>query len=258
MFTFFAMREAGTVKLAEKKRKDILEAAIREFREQGFPAARVNRIAELAEVSKRTLYKHFESKEVLFQAITDILLEQIAATPRLSYDPNVPLQEQLKGAVRNYVGHLTGEGYMGLNRLVMSELLRDQDLAQAFFAKAAIQDGPIQALIGEAMQAGALRQAEPGFARRAAPFDGEAFLGLAAVPDGGESRGRSGCRHRRLRGNVPRTLRRERPWMRRIEAVKQGASWSDVTPPCEGHCVGRQFASGKAASRRRTSCRKSV
>lgn len=152
------------MKLAEKKRKDILEAAIREFREQGFPAARVNRIAELAEVSKRTLYKHFESKEVLFQAITNILLEQIAATPRLSYDPNVPLQEQLKGAVRNYVGHLTGEGYMGLNRLVMSELLRDQDLAQAFFAKAAIQDGPIQALIGEAMQADALRQAEPGFA----------------------------------------------------------------------------------------------
>lgn len=152
------------MKLTEKKRKDILNAAIREFREQGFPAARVNRIAELAEVSKRTLYKHFESKEVLFQAITDILLEQIAATPKLRYAPNVPLHEQLNGAVRDYVGHLTGEEYMGLNRLVMSELLRDQDLAQAFFAKAAMQDGPIQALIGEAMQAGSLRQAEPGFA----------------------------------------------------------------------------------------------
>jgi len=42
--------------------------------------------------------------------------------------------------------------------------LRDQALAQVFFAKAALQDGPIQALIGEAMQAGALRRAEPGFA----------------------------------------------------------------------------------------------
>ncbi|WP_201722274.1 TetR/AcrR family transcriptional regulator, partial [Sulfitobacter sp. HI0023] len=69
------------MKLTDKKRKDILQAAIQEFREQGFPAARVNRIAELAEVSKRTLYKHFESKEVLFAAITDILLEQIAASP---------------------------------------------------------------------------------------------------------------------------------------------------------------------------------
>ena len=152
------------MKLSEKKRKDILDAAIREFREQGFPAARVNRIAELAEVSKRTLYKHFESKEVLFQAITDILLEQIAATPKLRYRPDAPLRDQLTGAVREYVTHLTGEHYMGLNRLVMSELLRDQELAQAFFVRAAMQDGPIQALISEAMQAGALRQAEPGFA----------------------------------------------------------------------------------------------
>jgi len=152
------------MKLSEKKRKDILDAAIQEFREQGFPAARVNRIAELAEVSKRTLYKHFESKEVLFQAITDILLEQIAATPKLRYDAEAPLREQLIAAARHYIDHLSGEEYMGLNRLVMSELLRDQELAQAFFAKAAMQDGPIQALIGEAMQAGALRQAEPGFA----------------------------------------------------------------------------------------------
>jgi TetR/AcrR family transcriptional regulator of autoinduction and epiphytic fitness len=164
MFTFFAAREAGRMKLTEKKRKDILDAAIREFREQGFPAARVNRIAELAEVSKRTLYKHFDSKEVLFQAITDILLEQIAATPKLRYLPDLPLREQLIPAVRDYVGHLTGDQYMGLNRLVMSELLRDQELAQAFFAKAAMQDSPISGLIGEAMQAGALREAEAGFA----------------------------------------------------------------------------------------------
>jgi TetR/AcrR family transcriptional regulator of autoinduction and epiphytic fitness len=152
------------MKLTEKKRKDILEAAIQEFREQGFPAARVNRIADLAEVSKRTLYKHFESKELLFAAITDILLEEIAAMPKLHFRPDLPLREQLIEAVRDYVGHLTGEQYMGLNRLVMSELQRDQELAQAFFAKAIMQDRPISGLIGEAMHAGALREAEPGFA----------------------------------------------------------------------------------------------
>ena len=128
------------MKLTDKKRKDILQAAIQEFREQGFPAARVNRIAELAEVSKRTLYKHFESKEVLFAAITDILLEQIAASPKLSYDPGKPLRDQLIAAVRDYIDYLSGEHYMGLNRLVMSELLRDQELAQAFFSKAEMQD----------------------------------------------------------------------------------------------------------------------
>ncbi len=152
------------MKLYEKKRKDILDAAIREFREQGFPAARVNRIAETAEVSKRTLYKHFESKEVLFQAITDILLQQIADMPGVRYAPDVPLRDQLCAAVRDYAAQLTGAEYMGLNRLVMSELLRDQELAQAFLAKAAQQDGPISGLIGEAMSAGQLREAAPGFA----------------------------------------------------------------------------------------------
>ena len=102
MFTFFDPNRAKEMKLTEKKRKDILDAAIQEFREQGFPAARVNRIAELAEVSKRTLYKHFESKEVLFQAITDILLDEIAAAPRLRYHPEAPLRAQLiaAGALR--------------------------------------------------------------------------------------------------------------------------------------------------------------
>lgn len=152
------------MKLTDKKRKDILDAAIREFREQGFPAARVNRIAELAEVSKRTLYKHFESKELLFQAITDILLDEIAAMPKRHYVPDAPLREQLIVAVTGYVAHLSHAHYMGLSRLVMSELLRDQALAQAFSARAAAQDGPITTMIAAAMEAGALRQAEAGFA----------------------------------------------------------------------------------------------
>lgn len=152
------------LKLTEKKRKDILDAAIKEFQEQGFPAARVNRIAELAEVSKRTLYKHFASKDVLFQAITDILLDEIAAAPKLGYRPETPLPQQLTAAVQDYVRHLTGAHYMGLNRLVMSELLRNQDLARAFFSRAAMQDGPISGLIADAMQAGALRQARPDVA----------------------------------------------------------------------------------------------
>ena len=152
------------MKLTARKRKDILDAAIREFREQGFPAARVNRIAEGAEVSKRTLYKHFESKEVLFAAITDILLDEIAAMPKRSFRPDAPLRDQLVEALRGYVAHLTREENMALNRLVMSELLRDRALARAFAERAASQEGPVTSLVAEAMRGGALRAADPGFA----------------------------------------------------------------------------------------------
>ncbi|UWQ20148.1 TetR/AcrR family transcriptional regulator [Jannaschia sp. W003] len=152
------------MKLTDRKRKDILDAAIVEFREQGFPAARVNRIADLAEVSKRTLYKHFESKEVLFAAITDILLDEIAAAPKVELRRDAPVRAQLVEAVRGYVAHLTREGNMALNRLVMSELLRDQGLARAFSERAAAQDGPVTGLVADAMEAGLLRRADPAFA----------------------------------------------------------------------------------------------
>ena len=51
------------MKLTEKKRQSIIEAAIADFRDHGFAGANITRIAKLAEVSIRTLYKHFESKD---------------------------------------------------------------------------------------------------------------------------------------------------------------------------------------------------
>ena len=64
------------MKRTEKKRKDIIDAAIDEFEEQGFLGAKTTSIAKKANVSSRTLYNHFESKEALFEAISQIMLEQ--------------------------------------------------------------------------------------------------------------------------------------------------------------------------------------
>ncbi|MEM7041061.1 MAG: helix-turn-helix domain-containing protein, partial [Bacteroidota bacterium] len=64
------------MKLTEKKRKDIIDAAIDEFREQGFLGAKTTSIARRANVSSRTLYNHFESKDALFEAISEIMMEQ--------------------------------------------------------------------------------------------------------------------------------------------------------------------------------------
>lgn len=46
----------------------ILAAALEEFIEQGFAAARLDSIAERAGVAKGTLYLYFDSKETLFEA----------------------------------------------------------------------------------------------------------------------------------------------------------------------------------------------
>jgi TetR/AcrR family transcriptional regulator of autoinduction and epiphytic fitness len=151
------------VKRTEKKRKDIIDAAIDEFREQGFLGAKTTSIAKKASVSSRTLYNHFESKEALFEAISEIMLEQNRRMEPVSYDPERGFVEQLKDALWRYVEVITDETALGLNRMVISELIRDLDRSRAFFSESETHDYPITLLISEAMQAGVMRQTDPAY-----------------------------------------------------------------------------------------------
>ncbi len=152
------------VKRTEKKRKDIIDAAIEEFREQGFLGATTTSIAKKAQVSSRTLYNHFESKEALFEAISAIMLEQSRSMQPVAYDPSRDFAEQLQDALWRYIAVITEETAIGLNRMVLSELIRDLDRSRKFFSETEAHDYPITRLIGEAMDAGVIRKADPTFA----------------------------------------------------------------------------------------------
>lgn len=54
------------MRLTDQKRESIVQAAIAEFGDRGFEVTSMDRIAARAEVSKRTVYNHFPSKEELF------------------------------------------------------------------------------------------------------------------------------------------------------------------------------------------------
>jgi TetR/AcrR family transcriptional regulator of autoinduction and epiphytic fitness len=152
------------VKRTEKKRKDIIDAAIEEFREQGFLGAKTTAIAKRANVSSRTLYNHFDSKDALFAAISEIMIERNGSMEPVSYDPTRAFPEQLKDALWRYVEVITEETTIGLNRMVMSELIRDLDRSRQFFTEIAAHDYPVTQLIREAMTAGVLRQGDADLA----------------------------------------------------------------------------------------------
>lgn len=59
---------------------------------------------------------------------------------------------------------ITDETALGLNRMVISELIRDLDRSRAFSSESETHDYPITLLISEAMEAGVIRQAEPAYA----------------------------------------------------------------------------------------------
>lgn len=152
------------MKLTDVKRQNIIDAAIEEFREQGFLGAKTTEIAKRANVSSRTLYKHFESKEALFEAISQIMIERNGRMDPVPYDPARDFAEQLKDALWRYVGVITEETALGLNRMVISELIRDLERSRQFFSESLTHDYPVTRLIAEAMDAGVIRRADPALA----------------------------------------------------------------------------------------------
>ena len=50
------------LKLTDRKRQAVVDAAIAEFRASGFEATSMDKIAATAGVSKRTVYNHFPVK----------------------------------------------------------------------------------------------------------------------------------------------------------------------------------------------------
>lgn len=160
----YFIRTMGAIdlKLKDKKRQDILAAAIKEFREHGFAAARVDTIAERARVSKRTLYNHFGSKQALFDAIVEQILTDVASVPTPTYKPSDPLREQLLCALREYVCIIAAPDYISLSRLLAAEYMRDKSLAKRILTRPEFYVSPVLRIIEGAMKAGRLRQADAG------------------------------------------------------------------------------------------------
>jgi TetR/AcrR family transcriptional regulator of autoinduction and epiphytic fitness len=115
--------------VSDRKKKQIIEAAIAEFQEKGYAGASMDRISERAQVSKRTVYNHFESKETLFKAINQCLADQVNSALEVPYNPDTPIRDALIE-----LGWAEGElmvnpCFMNLARMVMSETIRDPELA---------------------------------------------------------------------------------------------------------------------------------
>lgn len=79
-----------------EKRQIILEGAVKVFIESGYDVSSMDKIAEVAGVSKRTVYNHFQSKESLFQAVVDDFLKQRDQQKPIEYSTTRSLEQQLR------------------------------------------------------------------------------------------------------------------------------------------------------------------
>lgn len=85
----------------EIKRQAILTGATEAFKQWGVSHTSMDKVAETAQVSKRTVYNHFESKEALVTQIIKDIWRQNIVNYEYVYSKQIPLQEQLEQLIYN-------------------------------------------------------------------------------------------------------------------------------------------------------------
>lgn len=156
-------REAPT-RLSDRKRLAILDAAIAEFRADGYEATSMDRIAARAAVSKRTVYNHFASKDLLFTSMLLSLLEQGEGETPPTYRRDVPVRRQLTALVQGKLRLLHRADFIDLARVAITAGLHSPGLARLMVARLGEREAGLTSWIRAAAADGRLRIADPAFA----------------------------------------------------------------------------------------------
>ncbi len=116
---------------SELKREAILLAAKDAFREFGAQNTSMDKIASLAQVSKRTVYNHFSSKEALIMTLLANMWEATANLVEPEQLMALPLEEQLENLLYSEIEILSSKEYLDLARVVIGYYLyRPEELTQ--------------------------------------------------------------------------------------------------------------------------------
>ncbi|MFJ4197177.1 TetR/AcrR family transcriptional regulator [Pseudomonas sp. NPDC089534] len=151
-------------RLTDRKREAIIQAAIAEFRANGFDVTSMDKIAATAGVSKRTVYNHFPSKEELFAEILNQLWARISAEQATPYSPDQPLRDQLRSMVMAKVQLMADENFLTLARVVIATTIHSPERAQNMVARLGEREEGLTLWIRAAQADGRLKPVDPEFA----------------------------------------------------------------------------------------------
>jgi TetR/AcrR family transcriptional repressor of mexJK operon len=119
------------------KRKAILTAATDLFAARGYGAVSMDAIARAADVSKATLYAHFDSKDRLFATIVRDACDENFMPGEALPDAETDIRAALTAIGDRVLRFFLAERTMAIYRLVIAESVRFPELGQAFY-----QNGP--------------------------------------------------------------------------------------------------------------------
>lgn len=133
-----AKKEAGgSARRRERRKEDrpveIVEAAMALFSERGFGATRLEDVARRAGVSKGTVFVYFATKEELFRAVAQTVLNtRLVALRHVASDLDVPVR-QLVPALLEQAVQVMESGLPAMIRLLIAESRQFPDLARVWY-----------------------------------------------------------------------------------------------------------------------------
>ncbi|NPT55161.1 TetR/AcrR family transcriptional regulator [Paraburkholderia elongata] len=152
------------LRLTDRKRAAVIEAAIEEFLAAGFDATSMDRIAARANVSKRTVYNHFPSKEALFAAILRQLWESSDTGEAPAYSAVHPLRAQLLQLLLKKLSLLNDEAFLSLARVAIGAGIHSPERARDMVARMGEREEDLTVWIRAAAADGRLKTSDPMFA----------------------------------------------------------------------------------------------
>lgn len=139
------------------KRQQIIKAAVKVFSRKGFHEAKVDEIAQVADVGKGTVYEYFSSKAELFQ-------EMFKAGMQFYYDniskelkPELSAQEKLRRIVQLHIRFVTH--YKDLARITMTEHMHfNEEFRSWIFQSKASKRKLLEQIIEDGVSSGEFRK----------------------------------------------------------------------------------------------------
>ncbi|TFU03432.1 TetR/AcrR family transcriptional regulator [Polymorphobacter arshaanensis] len=139
------------------KHAAIMAAAQTLFMENGYAATSMERIADAAQVSKLTVYRHFQSKDALFaEAVARkcrAMLNDLGTEATRAQEPAAMLQ----AAGEAFLGLILHPEALAMHQIIVSERQRSPELGALFFNNAiAFTQAQVTALVEILVERGVL------------------------------------------------------------------------------------------------------
>lgn len=143
----------------------IVEVARRIFLAHGFASASMERVAQHASVSKRTLYSRFSGKSALFEAVILREIEDGLSLLQARLPDLGDIQSELRALSAELLSWMLSEVNVTMERIIMAEAARFPDLARRLYESGFLGAARLVAeLLRRAAARGEVQLADPDFA----------------------------------------------------------------------------------------------